>query len=180
LPAGFVNSLVDPVLIVVHGFNAREQDAFDLTAQAAGLTGENTVSCPVWLWGTVIGYDWPTDYVNTLNPHTLLGTYRHDLIQANANAVPGFSSFLCKLTSSLASRELRIVVFAHSMGNYVATRTLIQNPALARSISHIVSFAPDILQTDPETGRNANSHYSNPGELVHLLGAVRHGVDDRI
>jgi len=131
LPSSLVNSLCDPVLVVVHGYNNRESDAFGLYADLAGLGKKKQALAHYGFTGTVIGFDWPTGYLNSMNPSAQLGLYASDLNQAKTNGVPAFSLFLDRLTNALIGRSVRVNVMAHSMGNFVMTRALMGNPAVA-------------------------------------------------
>jgi len=150
LPSSLINSITDPLVIVVHGYNNREQDAFDAYAGVAGVLPKHVSLTKYGFSGTVIGYDWPTNYASTINLNVLLKVYAHDLDQAKTNGSPSFSLFLDRLTNALSGKSIRVTVMAHSMGNFVVTRALMGNSSLASRITNLVSFAPDILQTDVE------------------------------
>ncbi len=150
MPAGFVNSLVEHVVVFVHGYSNSEENAFSACAQAAGLSPGQLTLPACGFAGTVVGYDWPTGNANTINPSAQLALYMHDLAEAQNPGAPSFEDFLDRLTTALSGRSIRISVLAHSMGNFVLTRALMENSALAGRLTDIYSFAPDILQTDLE------------------------------
>lgn len=148
IPAGFLSSLTDPVIVVVHGYNNIEKDAF---GQYAAVGGQNPSvnSLPSHEFpGTVVGFDWPSTGSHSPALWTQLGVYRHDLDAARQTAVPALGDFLEQLTNSLVGRDIRVNLMAHSMGNFVMSRVLMANPALAGKLDNIVSFAPDMLQSD--------------------------------
>lgn len=77
-----------------------------------------------------------------------LQQYVGDLKAAANVGAPSLADFLQRLNSALAGRNIRINLMAHSMGNLVVRQTLLDNPQLADSLDNIVSFAPDLPQTD--------------------------------
>ncbi|HVM60189.1 MAG TPA: alpha/beta hydrolase [Verrucomicrobiae bacterium] len=148
LPSALVNSIVDPLVIVVHGYNNREQDVFSAYAGLAGLV-QGKESLPKYgFTGTIIGFDWPSGYLNVLDPSAQLRLYGSDLAAAYGNGAPCFGLFLNRLTTALIGKNIRVNLLAHSMGNFVATRALMDDPSVASRITNFISFAPDILQSD--------------------------------
>jgi len=136
------------VVVFVHGFNNSELQAFNGCAQACGHYTNKQSLLKAGYQGPVVGFDWPTGSLSTIDPSAMLGLYKHDLGAAQSPGVPSFADFLDKLTTGLANAGTRVSLLAHSMGNFVATRALMSNPALASRLTDIYSFAPDILQTD--------------------------------
>src|SRR5579862_6684790 len=94
LPAGFVSSLVDHVVVFVHGYSNSEKDAFRACAQVAGLDSGQLSLPGRGFSGMVVGYDWPTGTATSINPSVQLALYRHDLTQAKNPGVPSFDDFL--------------------------------------------------------------------------------------
>jgi len=148
LPSSLVNSIVDPLVIAVHGYNNREQDVFTAYAGLAGLIHGNESLTKYGFTGTVIGFDWPTGYLNVLDPNAQMKLYASDLVQANTNGAPCFGLFLNRLTNALTGKNIRVNVLSHSMGNFVVTRAFMDDPSVASRITNFISFAPDILQSD--------------------------------
>lgn len=150
LPSGFLSSLTDPLVIVVHGYNNLEVEAFSQYASVSGLGGSPDSLPAHGFGGSIVGYDWPSFGSHSLALWNQFGVYKHDLDAAREIAVPALCDFLDRLTSALVGRNIRINLLAHSMGNFVVSRVLMMNPSLASRLDNIISFAPDILQTDLE------------------------------
>ena len=83
LPSALVNSIVDPLVIAVHGYNNREQDVFSAYAGLAGLIQGKESLLQHGFAGTVIGFDWPSGYLNVLDPTAQMKLYASDLAAAN-------------------------------------------------------------------------------------------------
>lgn len=145
LPAGFINSLQDPLVILIHGYANREPDAFGQYAKAIGTSVSGGSMAANGFQGTVIGYDWPSFDTPISGP---LHQYAGDLKAARDVGAPSLASFLSRLIAVVGGRGIRINLMAHSMGNFVLRQMLIANPALARCLDNIISFAPDLLQAD--------------------------------
>ena len=147
LPAGFISSLQDPVVILIHGYANLEKDAFQEYAKEIGNSVSAGLMANNGFTGSVIGYDWPSFDTPASGP---LQQYVGDLKAATNIGAPALSDFLTRLSAALAGRSIRINLAAHSMGNLVVRQTLLDSPQLADVIDNIISFAPDLPQTDLE------------------------------
>jgi hypothetical protein len=147
LPPSFLSSLTDPVVILIHGYNNTEQQAYD--TYWGELSGKLSLVGNGFT-GTVMGYDWPSAVDADLDPlFDVLENYQTDLISARNVGAPAFVDFLSQLKPKLPG-GIRLNLMAHSMGNYVM-RTMIQSSgAIMGGLSNIVSFAPDLLANDLE------------------------------
>jgi pimeloyl-ACP methyl ester carboxylesterase len=150
LSSGFLSALVDPVVLFVHGFNNEAADVFGITAQLNGMVSDQPSLTAAGFTGTIIGFDWPTMKRDTWNLGVLFDVYRHDLQQAVAVGIPALANFLSQLSPALVGRGIRLNLMAHSMGNLIVSRVLMQQPDLAKRLDNLISFAPDILQSDAE------------------------------
>jgi len=150
LAAGFLNSLVDPLLVVMHGYNNLESEAFSQFANISGLTVSDNSLPAHEFFGTIIGFDWPSLGSHSPALWKQFNLYKHDLDAARGAAVPALESFLDRLTNAVRGRGIRVNLMAHSMGNFVVSRVLTANPGLASRLDNVVSFAPDMLQSDLE------------------------------
>ncbi len=134
-------------MILIHGYANKEPDAFGQYAKEIGTSAAVGLMPGNGFQGSVIGYDWPSFDAPTSGP---LQQYVGDLKAAANVGAPSLTDFLQRLNSALAGRNIRINLMAHSMGNLVVRQTLLDNPQLAGSLDNIVSFAPDLPQTDLE------------------------------
>lgn len=147
LPAGFINSLQDPLVILIHGYASPEASAFGQYANVIGTSVSLGLMAANGFRGSVIGYDWPSFDTPLSGP---LQQYVGDLKAARDIGAPSLVDFLSRLTSALAGRNIRINLMAHSMGNFVVREALLDNPELAGTLDNIISFAPDLPQSDLE------------------------------
>jgi pimeloyl-ACP methyl ester carboxylesterase len=145
LPSGFINSLQDPLVILIHGYASPETPTFKQYATEIGTSTSPGLMAANGFQGSVIGYDWPSFDTPASGP---LQQYVGDLNAARNVGAPALADFLGRLTAALAGRNVRINLMAHSMGNFVLRETLLDNPDLAGTLDNIVSFAPDLPQAD--------------------------------
>lgn len=147
LPSGFINSLRDPLVILVHGYANQEPAAFGQYAKEIGTSISGGLMAANGFTGSVIGYDWPSFDAPVSGP---LQQYVSDAKAATNIGAPSLADFLARLSAALAGRAIRINLMAHSMGNLVVRQTLLGNPHLADTLDNIVSFAADLPQADLE------------------------------
>jgi len=147
LPSGFINSLQDPLVILIHGYANPEKQTFGQYASEIGTNTSPGLMATNGFQGSVIGYDWPSFETPASGP---LQQYVGDLNAARNIGAPALADFLGRLTAALAGRDIRVNLMAHSMGNFVMREMLVENPGLASALDNIVSFAPDLPQADLE------------------------------
>ena len=147
LPDAFLNSLVDPLIILVHGYNNTELQAFGQYAQEIGTAGSQGLLPANGFKGSVIGFDWPSVETTASNP---LQVYENDLKAASRAGAPALSHFLSDLSTAVAGRKIHINIMAHSMGNFLVRTMLMGDPTLGRNLDNIISFGADILVSDLE------------------------------
>ena len=147
LPSGFVNSLCDPVLILIHGYANAEDVAFGQYGKMIGVSGQQGLLRSHGFEGSAIGYDWPSFEKPTNSP---LQAYKNDYTAARNIGAPALADFLDRLTKALSARKVRVNLMAHSMGNLVLCEALIVNPELPKRLDNIISFAADLPYTELE------------------------------
>lgn len=141
LSATFLDSLQDPLLILIHGYHNTELQAFQQYVAASKNLSDNGFT------GTVVGYDWPSVEGNASSE---LQLYKNDLKAVRSAGAPAFADFLVKLAATTADRNVRINLMAHSMGNFLLRTLFLENEQIAAELDNVVSFAPDMLQSDLE------------------------------
>lgn len=134
-------------MILVHGYANLEKDAFQQYAREIGTGVSGGLMAANDFMGSVIGYDWPSFDTPASGP---IQQYVGDLKAATDIGAPALADFLTRLSAALAGRGIRVNLMAHSMGNLVVRQTLLDSPQLADAIDNIISFAPDLPQTDLE------------------------------
>lgn len=147
LPSGFISSLSDPLLILIHGYANPEVSAFGQYAKMIGVAGQQGSLFSHGFTGSVIGYDWPS--FETLTSSKLQG-YKNDYDAACNIGAPVLIDFLNRLAAALMGRNLRINLMAHSMGNLVMCRTLAANALIPEQLDNVISFAADVPDTELE------------------------------
>jgi esterase/lipase superfamily enzyme len=135
----FIKSLKQskyPVLVFVHGFNVKYQEA---VLRASGLAYDLKYQGPIIL------FSWPAGAKDGMMESTLLNrTYYNNLISAH-NSVEIFKNFLLKLKEN----NIEINLMVHSMGHEVVLPALVQisQENLSKSnkslINHLILNAPD-------------------------------------
>jgi esterase/lipase superfamily enzyme len=135
----FIKSLKQskyPVLIFVHGFNVKYQEA---VLRASGLAYDLKYQGPIIL------FSWPSGSKDGVVESTLLNrTYYNNLVSAH-NSIEVFKNFLLKLKEN----NIEINLMVHSMGHEVVLPALAQinQENLAGSnkilINHLILNAPD-------------------------------------
>jgi pimeloyl-ACP methyl ester carboxylesterase len=145
LPSGFINSLQDPLAILIHGYANPEAATFSQYAKEIDTNTSPGLMAANGFQGSVIGYDWPSFDTPASGR---LQQYVGDLNAARNIGAPALADFLSRLTAALAGRNVRVNLMAHSMGNFVMREMLVENPDLVSGLDNIVSFAPDLPQSD--------------------------------
>ncbi len=121
------------LLLFVHGFNVRFDEAVICAAQLALNMPFN---------GAVVTYAWPTQG----------GVFNYDEDEPiNHASVTPFMEFLQTLRNGV-SEETRITILVHSMGNRIVMDALdrMPPPRGGKPISQVVLCAPDVGRTDFE------------------------------
>lgn len=147
LPSGFISSLTDPLLILIHGYGNPEVSAFSQYAKLIGVVGQQGSLFSHGFTGSVIGYDWPSFEKPT---NSKLQEYKNDYDAACNIGAPALIDFLNRLTSALRGRKIRINLMAHSMGNLVMCRTLEAGTSIPEQLDNVISFAGDVPDTELE------------------------------
>jgi pimeloyl-ACP methyl ester carboxylesterase len=161
LPSGFVNSLQDPLVILIHGYASPEKASFGQYANEIGTPGSPGLMPANGFTGSIIGYDWPSFDTPASGP---LQQYVADLKAATNTGAPSLADFLSRLAAALSGRNVRINLMAHSMGNLVVRQTLLDSPQIANTLDNIISFAADLPQSNlerPELVTAANALAGN-------------------
>lgn len=155
----------DEILIFVHGFNVRFEEAVYRAAQL-GFDGKYQ--------GQLVLFSWPAGATERLiQGPFLLRTYQENKRNAAASVV-AFQRVLAAAVNS--KKRLHIVV--HSMGHQVVLPAIVRSQLPAQSIQELVLNAPDFAVNDfrqmlPEIQRVAarTTVYCSPGD--NALAASR-------
>jgi esterase/lipase superfamily enzyme len=147
IPEAVLDSLKDPLVILIHGYNNTEAQAFEQYAQQIGRTTSQGLLYANGFAGSVIGYDWPSTESDAT---TALQVYKGDLKAAVTIGAPVLADFLEPLATALSGSGIRVNLMAHSMGNLLLRTMFLSQPQLAARLDNIFSLAPDILHIDLE------------------------------
>lgn len=152
------------LLLFVHGFNVRFDEAVICAAQLALNMPFN---------GAVVTYAWPTQG----------GVFNYDADEPiNHASVTPFMEFLQTLRTGVPA-ETRITILVHSMGNRIVMDALdrMPPPRGEKPISQVVLCAPDVGRTDFERwapGVLAQSErvalYSNASDSALIASKGKH------